>query len=117
LGIKGGLKAVEEKLGLERPKEIKDISGYDATVLWAKHLRGDKAALERLIQYNAEDVVHLKAIMEIAYDKLCEQTAVYVENAIVPMFAGVGAMPRANRSTVLRQSASDSDVWAKNRWD
>jgi len=110
LGLKGGLKAVEEKFGLERAKEVEDISGYDATVLWAKHLRGDKAALEQLIQYNTEDVVHLKAIMEIAYDKLCEQTAGYLENATAPMFAGVGAMPLANRSSVLRGSPSDSGV-------
>src|ERR1700721_2263875 len=110
LGLKGGLKAVEEKFGLERAKEVEAISGYDATVLWAKHLRGDKAALEQLIQYNTEDVVHLKAIMEIAYDKLCEQTAGYLENATAPMFAGVGAMPLANRSSVLRGSPSDSGV-------
>jgi uncharacterized protein YprB with RNaseH-like and TPR domain/predicted nuclease with RNAse H fold len=110
LGIKGGLKAVEQKFGLERPKEVEDISGYDATVMWARYLRGDKAALERLIQYNTEDVVHLKAIMEIAYDKLCEQSAAYLENAIAPTFAGVGATPRANRSSVLRQSPSDSNV-------
>jgi uncharacterized protein YprB with RNaseH-like and TPR domain len=103
LGLKGGLKAVEEKFGLERPKEVEDISGYDATVLWAKHLRGDKAALEQLIQYNTEDVVHLKAIMEIAYDKLCEQTAAYLENATAPMFTGVGEMPLANRKSVLRE--------------
>lgn len=110
LGIKGGLKAVEEQFGLERPKEVEDISGYDATVLWARYLRGDKAALERLIQYNTEDVVHLKAMMEIAYDKLCEQSAAYLKNAIVPRFVGVGAMPRANRSSVLRRSPSGSAV-------
>jgi uncharacterized protein YprB with RNaseH-like and TPR domain/predicted nuclease with RNAse H fold len=110
LGFKGGLKAVEGKFGLERPKELEDISGYDATVLWAKHLRGDKAALEQLIQYNTEDVVHLKAIMEMAYDKLCEQTAAYLENATAPIFTGVGEMPLANRSSVLRESPSDSNV-------
>ena len=110
LGIKGGLKAVEVKFGLERPKEVKDISGYDATVLWAKYLRGERAALEQLVQYNTEDVVHLKAIMEIAYDKLCEQTATYLENATAPMFVGVGAMPFVIRSSAPRECPTGSDV-------
>jgi len=50
LGIKGGLKSVEEKFGLRRAESVEDLTGYDATVLWAKHLRGDKSALEQLIQ-------------------------------------------------------------------
>jgi len=102
LGFKGGLKAVEEKFGLKRANEMEDISGYDATVLWAKHLRGEKGALERLIQYNTEDVVHLKAIMEIAYDKLCEKTTAYRESGIAPMFAGLEAAPES-KSSVLRR--------------
>jgi uncharacterized protein YprB with RNaseH-like and TPR domain/predicted nuclease with RNAse H fold len=106
LGFKGGLKAVEERLGLTRAAEVEDISGYDATVLWARHLRGEKGALEQLIQYNTEDVVHLKAIMEIAYDKLCEKTAAYLENAITPMFAGVAATPKSKRTTVTRHLAA-----------
>src|SRR5579862_528446 len=57
LGIKGGLKSVEEKFGLKRPGAVEDLTGYDATVLWAKHLRGEKSALEQLIQYNTQDVV------------------------------------------------------------
>ena len=108
LGFKGGLKIVEEKFGLKRAKEMEDISGYDATVLWAKHVRGEKGALEQLIQYNTEDVVHLKAIMEIAYDKLCEKTATYLESAIAPMFAGVGTVPESKRRSVMRQLAASS---------
>jgi len=106
LGLKGGLKAVEQKCGLKRAEEVEDISGYDATVLWAQYLRGEKGALERLIQYNTEDVVHLKAIMEIAYDKLCKKTVAYLEKAIAPMFAGVAVLPRAKRPTVLRKLAA-----------
>src|SRR5216683_6303529 len=66
LGMKGGLKVIEERFGLKRAASVENLTGYDATVLWAKHLRGEKRALEQLIQYNTEDVVHLKAIMEIA---------------------------------------------------
>ncbi len=102
LGLKGRLKAVEQEFGLKRAVEVEDISGYDATILWAKYLRGEKAALEQLIQYNTEDVIHLKAIMEIAYDRLCERTAACLD-AIVPIFSGVAAVPRAKRATLLRR--------------
>ena len=102
LGFKGGLKSVEAEFGLTRAEGVKDISGYDATVLWAKHLRGEKGALEQLIQYNTEDVVHLKAIMEIAYDKLCEKSAAYLESDIAPMFTGVAAVPKAKRASLVR---------------
>jgi uncharacterized protein YprB with RNaseH-like and TPR domain/predicted nuclease with RNAse H fold len=108
LGLKGGLKTIEKKFGLKRAEDVEDISGYDATVLWAKHLRGDKDALEHLIQYNTEDVVHLKAIMEIAYDRLCKKTASYQENAIVPIFSGVAAAPCTKVRSVVRQLAAAS---------
>jgi uncharacterized protein YprB with RNaseH-like and TPR domain/predicted nuclease with RNAse H fold len=105
LGVAGGLKSVEEAFGLNRAKEIEDLTGYDATVLWAKYLRGEKSALEQLVQYNTEDVVHLKAIMEIAYDKLCKESLSYLKSAIAPVFIGVATVPNAKRSTVLRRLA------------
>src|SRR5207245_2886310 len=97
LGMKGGLKSVEEKCGLKRAEEVEDLTGYDATVLWAKHLRGEKSALAQLIQYNTEDVVHLKAIMEIAYDRLSKQTADFIKDSIKPIFTGISEMPKARR--------------------
>jgi uncharacterized protein YprB with RNaseH-like and TPR domain/predicted nuclease with RNAse H fold len=108
LGIRGGLKSVEEKFGLSRPGAIEDLTGYDATVLWAKHLRGEKHALERLIQYNTEDVVHLKAIMEIAYDRLSQGAAAVLKNSNSNVFTGVAPMPRSNRRAVLKRVKLDS---------
>lgn len=105
LGVTGGLKEVEKQFGLNRAKEIEDIAGYEATVLWAKYLRGEKSALEQLVQYNTEDVVHLKAIMEIAYDKLCAESLSYLKSTIAPVFTGVATVPNAKKSTVLRQLA------------
>lgn len=75
LGLTGGLKLVEDRLGIKRPSDIQRLSGYDATVLWSRHARGDKSALELLIKYNMQDVVSLKTILEIAYDKLKRRTA------------------------------------------
>jgi len=109
LGIKGGLKSVEERFGLKRAESVEDMTGYDATVLWAKHLRGEKSALEQLIQYNTEDVVHLKAIMEIAYDRLSKDTAAFLKTSIAPVFNGVAELPRSNKRAVLRRVSSQSD--------
>jgi uncharacterized protein YprB with RNaseH-like and TPR domain/predicted nuclease with RNAse H fold len=109
LGMKGGLKAVEEKCGLRRPESVENLTGYDATVLWAKHLRGEKTALSQLIQYNTEDVVHLKAIMEIAYDRLSKDTATFLKNAIAPAFTGMSQLPKSNKRAVLRRVSCQSD--------
>src|SRR5258708_23901960 len=109
LGMKGGLKSVEEKLGLKRAEEVEDLTGYDATVLWAKHLRGEKSALAQLIQYNTEDVVHLKAIMEIAYDRLSKDTSSFLKNSIAPVFTGVAQLPKSNNRAVLRRVSCHSD--------
>lgn len=110
LGIKGGLKSVEEKFGLKRPQSIEELTGYDATVLWAKHLRGEKNALAKLIQYNTEDVVHLKAILEIAYERLSTDTAAYLKNSIAPVFTGVAQIPRSNKRAVLRRVSCRSEA-------
>jgi len=97
LGMKGGLKEIEAKIGISRACEVEDLTGHDATVLWAKHLRGDKQALRQLIRYNTEDVVHLKAIMEMAYDRLSKRTAEFLEQSTKSVFKGVAELPRAAR--------------------
>jgi len=70
LGMKGGLKCVEEMLGLERSQETKGLSGWDAVRLWYEYQRGSEEALQLLLRYNEEDVVHLKALMDYTYDAL-----------------------------------------------
>ncbi len=109
LGMKGGLKSVEAKLGLKRAPSVENLTGFDATVLWARYLRGEKSALEQLIQYNMEDVVHLKAIMEMAYDKLCKRTTAPLKDHFFPMFAHVAKSPRSNKHAVLSRVSRQPD--------
>jgi predicted nuclease with RNAse H fold len=73
------------------------MDGFEATVLWARYLRGDTAALENLIEYNTEDVVHLKAIMEICYDKMSERTGEFLRQSTPSLFAGVSEVPKGRR--------------------
>jgi uncharacterized protein YprB with RNaseH-like and TPR domain/predicted nuclease with RNAse H fold len=109
LGMKGGLKSVEVQFGLKRANAVKNFTGYDATVLWAKHLRGEKVALEQLIQYNTEDVVHLKAIMEMTYDRLFKRTAGFLKNVIAPSFTAVAQPPRSNKRAVVNRRPNQPD--------
>jgi uncharacterized protein YprB with RNaseH-like and TPR domain/predicted nuclease with RNAse H fold len=101
LGYRGGLKSIEKEFGICRDHSVEEVDGREATVLWARHLRGDRRALQQLITYNSEDVVHLKAIMEIAYDRLARKvcSALGVQRE---MYAGVSSLPKAPR---LRKQA------------
>ncbi|MDP9313949.1 MAG: ribonuclease H-like domain-containing protein [Chloroflexota bacterium] len=57
-GLKGGLKKVELQLGIAR--STAGMSGWDAPRLWQRYQkRGDAAALELLLRYNRDDIVHL----------------------------------------------------------
>jgi uncharacterized protein YprB with RNaseH-like and TPR domain/predicted nuclease with RNAse H fold len=97
LGYSGGLKELEKSLGITRKSEVAKMDGFEATVLWAQYLRGDNAALDNLIDYNTEDVVHLKAIMEICYDKMSERTGEFLRQSTPSLFAGVSEVPKGHR--------------------
>jgi len=62
----GGLKRVEEKLGIERAS--KGIDGLEAMRLWERfRLYGDGKALQVLLEYNRDDVknlFHLEACLQ-----------------------------------------------------
>lgn len=76
IGIKGGLKSVERKLGIERPEEVRGMDGYDAVLLWNRAERGDADAMRRLMQYNKEDTVNLMYLADIVYNGLMRSTGI-----------------------------------------
>lgn len=64
----GGLKAVERQLGIDR--RLKDMNGWEAVKLWWKYVDSfDLEALDKLLEYNKEDVVNLKAVKAKLLDK------------------------------------------------
>ncbi len=74
LGITGGLKGCEKKLGLDR-KELDGVDGFFAVLLWREFVReGNRAALETLLAYNIEDVVNLETLMVMAYNLNLQDT-------------------------------------------
>jgi uncharacterized protein YprB with RNaseH-like and TPR domain len=61
--LKGGLKVVETRLGIER--RLQDMNGFMAVRLWWDYVNDhDTQALQKLLEYNREDVVNLHALRE-----------------------------------------------------
>lgn len=58
VGWKGGLKKVEQQLGIKR--KLEGVNGYDAVWLWEQYwIENDARALKTLLAYNREDVLNL----------------------------------------------------------
>ena len=59
--LKGGLKAVERRLGIQR--QLPEVNGYMAVQLWWQYVNDNNtAALRMLLTYNQEDIVNLHTL-------------------------------------------------------
>jgi len=70
LGIKGGLKGAERQLGIHRSETLEGVDGFMAVLLWRAHRAGSATALDTLLRYCLEDVVNLKPLLTLAYNRL-----------------------------------------------
>jgi uncharacterized protein YprB with RNaseH-like and TPR domain/predicted nuclease with RNAse H fold/dephospho-CoA kinase len=77
VGLSGGQKKIEKKLGFKRDSEIGDMLGEAAPILWHKYRRGDKKAMRRLIEYNHADIEGMKWILDAS-------TKLYLEKEEIP---------------------------------
>lgn len=75
LGMKGGLKRIEQQLGLTRSEDTKGLDGWDAVRLWREWQRGSCEARALLLAYNAEDVRNLLPLAEWVYAGMREEIA------------------------------------------
>ncbi len=74
LGFKGGLKALEERLGLIRPDAVRGMNGRDAVFLWARWRdQGNRNALKRLCEYNIYDTVQLRPLAAALFNMAIDQ--------------------------------------------
>ena len=61
--LKGGLKAVERKLGIDR--RLKEVDGYVAVKLWYEYVNNhSQKALATLLEYNREDIINLQVLRQ-----------------------------------------------------
>ena len=73
LGQTGGLKRIEQRLGIARIPETDGLSGMDAVRLWRAYRRGGRDAEEArrlLLLYNKEDVVNMETLLHYALPRL-----------------------------------------------
>ena len=70
LGVKGGLKGAEKQLGIGRSEAIDGVDGFMAVLLWRAHRAGSVTALDTLLRYCLEDVVNLKPLLALTYNRL-----------------------------------------------
>lgn len=84
LGYRGGLKRIEQKLGLQRKGPIAKVDGSVAPLLWRQYEGGSYRALEALIRYNAEDVTSLQVLMEKAYALSLKKIPIHIASGRAP---------------------------------
>lgn len=68
--LRGGLKKIEQHLGISRAAAIRDTDGVDAVLLWEQHRQGNAEALRDLIDYNAADVLNLHTLIHLVIPAL-----------------------------------------------
>lgn len=70
LGLTGGLKRIEQVLGLGSRDGVEGIHGLDAVRLWEAHRAGNPQALDRLVRYNRADTVNLEPLLRFAVGEM-----------------------------------------------
>jgi hypothetical protein len=70
IGYAGGLKRIEQTLGLGDRSGVEGIHGLDAVRLWEEYRRGRTESLERLVRYNRADTVNLEPLLDFAVREL-----------------------------------------------
>ena len=97
LGYRGGLKAIERAMGIERVTALQGFSGEDAVRQWNRwrHQR-DEQARRLLLTYNEADCVNLQPLADAFYCRLVQASG--LED--VP--DGQTASPEGDPSTMTR---------------
>lgn len=73
LALRGGLKHIEQELGIERSGAIRGLDGCDAVRLWSQWSRGDRDARDQLLAYNRADTEHLVPLADRFSEDLMTQ--------------------------------------------
>ena len=78
LGYRGGLKAIERMMGIERTDELQGFSGEDAVGQWNRwrHQR-DENSRRLLLAYNKADCVNLEPLADAFYCKLVQASGIH----------------------------------------
>ncbi len=106
VGLRGGQKAVEQILEVERSSEIQSMVGEKAPLLWHYYRLGDIQSAKMLIKYNHADIEGMKFIFDAVVDRFAERE---------DQFAPVDSRHRFSEHTSKLTWASSRKTVAKNR--
>jgi|SRR5262245_680948 len=70
LGMKGGLKHIEQEVQIARGTDVMGLDGWEAVRLWHRWCAGDKVARDLLLRYNAADTQNLEPLASLLYDRM-----------------------------------------------
>jgi uncharacterized protein YprB with RNaseH-like and TPR domain len=88
LRFSGGLKSIEDALGISRPPHLRGTRGPDAVLLWRTYQETRNIeALRFLVEYNLYDAFQLRSLMEHGYNLATEDLACEVDR-LVPFDRG-----------------------------
>ena len=79
VGLKGGQKAIEKELDIRVRDDLADVDGAAAVVLWHRYMRGDTAALQKLIRYNRADIAAMGAILDLTVPRFAFHPDLFLE--------------------------------------
>jgi hypothetical protein len=96
IGHAGGLKRIEQRLGVGDRSGVEGVDGLDAVRLWQEYRRGSSAALDRLVRYNRADTVNLEPLLHFAATEL--------ERRVLPPSSSTGTV--GDRAVPLSSSGS-----------
>jgi hypothetical protein len=70
LALRGGLKRIEQEMGIDRSTTISGLNGFDAVRLWFQWRRGDTIARDTLLSYNQADTENLVLLADRFYEDM-----------------------------------------------
>ncbi len=73
LGLQGGLKQIESRMGIIRDSDLRGLDGWDAVRLWREWRTGALEARDRLLRYNESDTRNLEALAALLFDQMAQR--------------------------------------------
>ena len=112
LGLRGGQKAIEKTLNIRVRDDIGDVDGAAAVLLWHRYLRGDLAALRKLVRYNRADIAAMGTILDLALPRFIFHPDLFLEEVLFQDWSA----PRGWRSLPSTLSTLPKPVGAPPRF-
>lgn len=103
VGLTGGQKKIEQKLGISTRGSVDGIDGAAAVLLWHRYLRGDLAALEQLLLYNRADIAAMGHIFDEVLSRLQYQKDLFSRDVTFSKWAAPPSWEDIDQAIIRRR--------------